>query len=506
MIEKEPGEPYLHRLRVIHLYEATLNAFLGIKFRNLLHYAEDNNLLNPGCYGSRPGRQAVDPVFIEILQYEYVFATRLPHLKFNNDATSCYDRMLAHVTLLIAQAYGLSTPVAQVQGEFLQWAEYYIKTLLGVSTQSYTHSSQFPIFGNGQGSTSSPPAWALTGSLLFDVFDSQCIGATYQDPSGDLSLKLGMVGFVDDNNCQSTGTASTTVAELVERGRQDAQLWRDILYASGGELELPKCYYHLLWIDFTLSGLPTLRPGQFGPRLQLKDSHDRSIVIKQYSAFTSHKILGSCQAPVSTSKTQYETLLHKACLHARTLGSSHVRSQDAWVYYYSVFLRSVGYPLGVSHLSPKQQENIQRPMISITLQKMGYSRSTSRALAFGPSYYGGLDYRDLRVEQGIDQIQLVIRHLRTRDSQAGALLRITLRSLQHTAGVGFPILARPAVPIPHLDGHWVRSLRSFLESINGNWLFRLETDIIFILSAAQVCSHSILATPALSVMTVFLCL
>jgi hypothetical protein len=32
MIEKEPGDPRIHRLRVIHLYEADYSLILGIQF------------------------------------------------------------------------------------------------------------------------------------------------------------------------------------------------------------------------------------------------------------------------------------------------------------------------------------------------------------------------------------------------------------------------------------------------------------------------------------------
>ena len=37
MIEKEPGNPQLHRLRVIHLYESDYNSLLGIKLRQVIH-------------------------------------------------------------------------------------------------------------------------------------------------------------------------------------------------------------------------------------------------------------------------------------------------------------------------------------------------------------------------------------------------------------------------------------------------------------------------------------
>jgi len=70
MIQKEPGNSKIHRLRVIHLYEADYNLILGLKWRELMHAAEDEGLLNDGQYGSRPNRSAHDPVFIEEIQSE----------------------------------------------------------------------------------------------------------------------------------------------------------------------------------------------------------------------------------------------------------------------------------------------------------------------------------------------------------------------------------------------------------------------------------------------------
>ena len=39
----------------------------------------------------------------------------------------------------------------------------------------------------------------------------------------------------------------------------DAQLWYDLLFVSGGKLELPKCGYHLVYFDFDDAGLPQMR-------------------------------------------------------------------------------------------------------------------------------------------------------------------------------------------------------------------------------------------------------
>ncbi|KAI2495438.1 hypothetical protein MHU86_12671 [Fragilaria crotonensis] len=67
---KEPGNIRIHRTRVIHLYEADYNLAMGLKWRSALYHAESLSLLNDGQYGSRPHRNAIDPVFIEELQFE----------------------------------------------------------------------------------------------------------------------------------------------------------------------------------------------------------------------------------------------------------------------------------------------------------------------------------------------------------------------------------------------------------------------------------------------------
>ena len=50
MIEKDPGSPKLHRLRVINLYDCDFNLLLKIYFRQFSRHCEDTNQLNEGSY------------------------------------------------------------------------------------------------------------------------------------------------------------------------------------------------------------------------------------------------------------------------------------------------------------------------------------------------------------------------------------------------------------------------------------------------------------------------
>ena len=80
---------------------------------------------------------------------DYSFDTRYPHIKFSNDATSCFDRIIPSVLSIIARSYGLHQDIAQMQENMLLHAVYKIKTQLGISDASYSHSDKFPIFGTG---------------------------------------------------------------------------------------------------------------------------------------------------------------------------------------------------------------------------------------------------------------------------------------------------------------------------------------------------------------------
>ena len=56
MLEKDPGRPWIHRLRIIELFDAQVNAgfqiFVG---RRMIHKAMDKDLLHESSYGSTPG-------------------------------------------------------------------------------------------------------------------------------------------------------------------------------------------------------------------------------------------------------------------------------------------------------------------------------------------------------------------------------------------------------------------------------------------------------------------
>ena len=107
MIEKDPGTPLLHRLRVIHLYEMEVNFILAVYTRQMDRTCEENELIHDGVYGNRPGKRCHDPVLVDITQTEYSMITRTPLVKDNLDLSACFDRIMAHLSMIVSQAYGM---------------------------------------------------------------------------------------------------------------------------------------------------------------------------------------------------------------------------------------------------------------------------------------------------------------------------------------------------------------------------------------------------------------
>jgi len=60
-ILKEERNRKVHRLRVLHLYEADYNLLLRMNWRKSTHQSVDNNLLHNSQYVEVPGRDSITP-------------------------------------------------------------------------------------------------------------------------------------------------------------------------------------------------------------------------------------------------------------------------------------------------------------------------------------------------------------------------------------------------------------------------------------------------------------
>ena len=373
MIEKEHGNSKVHRLRVIHLYEADYNFLLQAKWRTLISNAETRHLLHPGQYGSRPGRDALMPAFIEEMKSEISYATRKSLINFDNDAASCYDRIIPALASLIGRKFGLHKNVVFVHANTLEETKYKLKTSMGVSEEFYANCKAFPIYGTGQGSGNSPAIWCIVSSVLFSCHQDRAHGAYFCTPDQKMSVSLSMIGFVDDSTGQTNDFLSDDQSNpdfLRAIMQLDAQLWNDLLWLSGGLLELGKCSFHHLHFDFAPDGTAFMKAGVFGEPLQVHDELTNSMVnIPAKLAYTSHKTLGHHKAPAGTNRKQLQVLCLNSDGFAKLVATSPCNRMDSWYFYTAIYLKSLGYVLPNCFFQPKELNKVQQAALRAFLSK-----------------------------------------------------------------------------------------------------------------------------------------
>jgi hypothetical protein len=139
--------------------------------------------------------------------------------------------------------YGVDKQICIVQGCTLVEAKYYLHTKFGVSEGFTSYSQACPIHGTGQGSGNSPVYWLFISSTLFDCHALKAHRAQFCSPDKSLSVDLYMMGFVDNTSNRTNffeHEVQPTMEELLRLMHHNAQLWNNLLWASGGLLELPK--------------------------------------------------------------------------------------------------------------------------------------------------------------------------------------------------------------------------------------------------------------------------
>ena len=134
-------------------------------------------------------------------------------------------------------------------------------------------------------------------------------------------------GFVDDTTIwanqfadelapaghQSTYSATESTRNLetlVANAQSLAQQWENLLWATGGMLELPKCLYYVLHWYFSPNGQPCLAStAQISPRISLVESATGNTPpIPFLEPHTAHKTLGVMVSPSGSMTAQFSRI------------------------------------------------------------------------------------------------------------------------------------------------------------------------------------------------------
>jgi hypothetical protein len=125
------------------------------------------------------------------------------------------------------------------------------------------------------------------------------------------------------------------------------------------------------------------------------------------------------------------------------------------------------FTFAVCSFTAAELTTLQKAPIRATLVRISINRNTSRDIVFGSPLYGGLGFQHLFLEQGIAQLQLLIRHLRA-DTSQGSLMLIGLSWRHLAAGYSSPLWENPTSNISYVKHSWYNSIKDFLQYANGS--------------------------------------
>ena len=454
MLEKDPGNPCIHRLRIIHLFEADFNLYMKLQWgKRLVRRASKHMLLNTGQFGSVPGRTTLEPIMLTQLTNDNCRILRRSLARFDNDASACFDRIIIPLAMLAARRCGMSEDAIRIHAETLEKMKYSVKTQFGTSLESYEGTKTEPLFGTGQGSGASPAAWLSLVVLIMNTMD-RIVSERVRFESPDSVMKHTRLidAFVDDTSLSFTDAGTTSFEGLSQRLKHIASVWNDLLHYSGGSLNLQKCVYHITTWKW-LNGRPTL----YQPSVEQADS---AVTIKamqsqqsqpiRYQPYSQpHRILGVYLSPSGDFTSQIRLLKQKADSFASRLQSPRLKARDIVTFLRTTYGPAMGYVLPCLATNEEALHQVQSNLLAVVLQRLGLSSKTPTPLRHGPRDMGGLALPDLRTEMGISQLKLM-RNAIWSGTEVGKMLILSLKYSQIEAGIKEPLLEKPGIPVNYL--------------------------------------------------------
>jgi hypothetical protein len=198
-----------------------------------------------------------------------------------------------------------------------------------------------------------------------------------------------------------------------------AQQWERLLYATGGALNLMKCFWYGVQWSFMPSGVPYME--------KIKDADPDSIALSSGADFdTTYNIqrietakgmqtLGVRLALDGNDLDEFKYRLDEATTMRDRLKVVPLYQEHVGIGFRAIWRMKLQYPLRATCFSQKQCNKIQAQYLPTFLYKMGINRTTSTAVRHGPSRLGGMDIFHLETEQAVQHVKLLVGMMMTSD-------------------------------------------------------------------------------------------
>jgi hypothetical protein len=350
------------------------------------HYLDK---LNSGQAGSRPGRNSIDVVIQKEMKHLYATLTRTGLAMMDNGAKCCYDRIICNLAMMVSQYFGVWKEAAKIPEETMEQMCFRIRTALGDSKNFYKHTTCIPIHSTGEDKCASPAIWLLVRSLLMDCLKQLGYGMKLNEVMGKRTLRQLIDGFVNDTslfiNLLRNFINLNDIHQLTSRLQHDKLALKELLEASGGKLELTKCFYYILRWQFNNKGnrRPTTITEQrlVTPKISVPVTFTNTTkVIQQKEIYKAQKTLGCYKCILSNKEAKIIHLKTRSDQLAYMIKNHQLTHKQATLAYNLVYISSLKKGRPSMSLSYDLINNIHRYAFNKFVSAMGIDHGTHRAL------------------------------------------------------------------------------------------------------------------------------
>jgi hypothetical protein len=249
MLRKSPGDSRIHRLRIITLQESDYNQSNRLNIgQPVIHHLEDTNALPKMQYGSRPVKLCVSAVLNKQLTFKIARYKCTSIAYIENDATGCYNRITNPLVLLYLCKKGAPLQTILSLAETWEHTIHRIKTPYGISEQYYRNTLGYFLFRLSQGSTIGPVLWLICFTLICTSLSSTSPSIVLTSVNKAHTSRSKGCAFVDNSGlgCSQNSVCPSQPTDIVQDLHALAQEWEQLLYSTGGALNLQKCFWFLI--------------------------------------------------------------------------------------------------------------------------------------------------------------------------------------------------------------------------------------------------------------------
>ena len=429
LICKDNHTPYIHRLRPLHIVEAELQFFSKYQWSHrLINQAERLQNISQSQFGGRKYKQAQSSVINSIVTFDLHRQLRLPFSFNDDDLRANYDRELAHFSAIETRCQGLSHQAGKLLIDITSQQKFYIKTKNGVSSSHYSFSSDYPVWGLGQGISWAGSCWQFTATSIEQCLSKICQGATLSNPMRTKTIHQFMKFFIDD-----TTKICNTVApdrSLLEQTTHNMQKHFNFVTSTGGTLALDKCRFFYILFGFDNNHDSYILSTEDSPgELIIKDNITGTFhTIKRVDANDARKSLGCYISPSHNQGPQFQALKDEIILWRNSMTFSSLSPQLILQSYETILKPKLVYRLSTTSLTFKKCEELVKLIRPIILNSHHTHRHFPKTILEASSMYAGLNFTHFYDLQGYEKLKFFTYHMRLQDSTGDLLLL----SLQHT--------------------------------------------------------------------------